>query len=77
MLGSLKKTALLLVGYLVMSPSLALKCQIVSASAIQVEPMVEQDGLVQSSAKSTLGQTVQELDKAIMHVYHATDGAYW
>ena len=77
MLGSLKKTALLIAGYLVMSSNLALKCQIVLASPIQAEPLVEQDGLVQSSPKSSLGQTVQELDKAIMHVYHAKDGSYW
>lgn len=77
MLGSLKKTALLVASYWVISSGLALKCQIVLASPIQVQLLDEQDGSVQRSPKSALGNTVQELDKAIMHVYHAKDGSYW
>ncbi len=72
-----KKIVLLVANYLVMSPSLALKCQIASASPLQAQSLVDQADLEQPSQKSTLGKTVKELDKAIMHVYHAKDGAYW
>ncbi len=77
MLGLQKKTTLMVASYIVMSSSLALKCQTVSALPRQAQSLVDQADLELPPKNPTPGQTVKELDKAIMHVYHAKDGTYW
>lgn len=76
-LSLLKKIATLVASFWVIAASLALNCQVVWASPLQADPPVSQDNLATRSRNTALGQTVKELDKAIMRVHQAKDGSYW
>lgn len=76
MFSLLWNSVLRVFAWLIMA-SLALKCQVVNATLFQAEKLVVPDDSAQSSAMEPLGKSVQELDKAIMHIHHAKDGSYW